>query len=54
MFKYYSGVALMCVVFAVLALLFSRHGVQLACIYTGIGFVFLGIGFLTNKPESRW
>ncbi len=44
----------MCGVFAVLAIFFSQHGLQLASIYVGMGLVFLGIGFLTKNPKSRW
>lgn len=54
MLKFFSGVAIMCAVFAVFAVFFSQHGLQLASIYAGMGLVFLGIGFLTRSPKSRW
>lgn len=54
MFKYFSGIAIMCVVFAVMAVFYSNHGFQLASIYLGVGCAFFGVAVLTASPKSRW
>ncbi|SFU98401.1 hypothetical protein [Alicyclobacillus macrosporangiidus] len=54
MFKYYAGIAIMCVIFAVLALFFSANAATLATIFMGMAAAFIAIGFVTSGPESRW
>lgn len=54
MFKYYLGIAIMCALFAVVAVFFSEHAATLATIFLGMGGAFLAIAFVTAGPESRW
>jgi uncharacterized membrane protein len=53
-FKYYLGIAIMCAIFAVLALFFSAHAATLASIFLGMGGAFLALAFVTSGPEHRW
>lgn len=52
MFKYYSGIAIMCIIFAVLALFFSANAATLASIFFGMAGAFVAIAFVT--ADSRW
>ena len=54
MFKYYTGIAIMCVVFAVMALFFSEAATTLATIFMGMAAAFVAVAFVTAGPESRW
>ncbi|GMA52487.1 hypothetical protein GCM10025857_38440 [Alicyclobacillus contaminans] len=54
MFKYYTGIAIMCVIFAVLSLFFSQHATRLAAIFLGMSGAFVAIAFVTGDPKSRW
>lgn len=54
MFKYYLGIALMCGIFALVALFFSAHAPTLASIFVGMGGAFLALAFVTSGRESRW
>ncbi|MCL6515748.1 hypothetical protein [Alicyclobacillus sp.] len=54
LFKYYAGIAIMCAVFAVLALFFSANAATLATIFMGMAAAFIAIGFVTSGPDSRW
>jgi hypothetical protein len=53
-FKYYTGIAIMCTIFAVMALFFSQHAPTLATIFMGMAGAFVAIGFVTSGRESRW
>lgn len=53
-FKYYTGIAIMCAVFAVMALFFSQNAATLASIFIGMAGAFVAIGFVTSGRESRW
>lgn len=52
MFKYYTGIAIMCVIFAILALFFSSNAATLATIFLGLAGAFVAIAFVT--ADSRW
>ncbi|MCL6547862.1 MAG: hypothetical protein K6T30_03015 [Alicyclobacillus sp.] len=54
MFKYYMGIAVMCGIFALMALFFSAHAATLATIYMGMAGAFIAIAFVTSGRESRW
>lgn len=54
MYRYYLGIALMCVVFAVFSLLLSVKPVLMGAIFTAFAGGFLAIAFITSGPESRW
>lgn len=54
MFRYYFGISLMCLLFAVVALLLSQATATVAIIFVGIAGAFLSIAFITSGPESRW
>lgn len=54
MFRYYLGIAIMCAIFAVFALLLSHNAAALAAVFVGIAGAFLSIAFITSGPESRW
>ncbi|HEU4963446.1 MAG TPA: hypothetical protein VFV52_06225 [Bacilli bacterium] len=54
MYRYYLGIAIMCVVFAVFALLLASKPVLLAAIFTAFAGGFLAIAYITSGPESRW
>lgn len=54
MFKYYTGIGIMCALFALMAAFFSDNGAALATIFLGMGGAFVAIGFVTAGPGSRW
>ncbi|GAX91820.1 hypothetical protein [Effusibacillus lacus] len=54
MFRYYLGISIMCVIFAVFALFLAHEPAALATIFVGIAGAFLSIAFITSGPESRW
>lgn len=54
MFKYYLGLAIMCVIFAVMAVFFSEHGPTLTTIFLAMAGAFVALGFVTNGRASRW
>ncbi|MBX5436164.1 MAG: hypothetical protein IRZ33_02990 [Alicyclobacillaceae bacterium] len=54
MFKYYMGIAIMCAIFALMALFFSSRAATLATIYMGMAGAFIAIAFVTSGRESRW
>ncbi|MCL6442828.1 MAG: hypothetical protein K6T83_05110 [Alicyclobacillus sp.] len=54
MFKYYLGIAIMCSLFAVLALFFSQNAPTLATIFLGMAGAFVAIAFVTSGRQSRW
>lgn len=51
-FKYYSGIAIMCVIFAIMALFFSSNAATMAAIFLGMAAAFVAIAFVT--ADSRW
>lgn len=53
-FKYYTGIAIMCVIFAVTALFFSQNAPTLATVFMGMAGAFIAIAFVTSGRESRW
>ncbi|MDI3328883.1 MAG: hypothetical protein QJR06_10040 [Alicyclobacillaceae bacterium] len=55
MFRYYSGVAIMCVLFAIFTLFLGERSPEaLATIFIGFAGAFLAVAFITSGPESRW
>ncbi|QQE76894.1 hypothetical protein [Alicyclobacillus sp. SO9] len=52
MFRYYTGIAIMCVVFAVMALFFSDHRTTMTTIFLAMAAAFEAIAFVT--ADSRW
>jgi hypothetical protein len=54
MLKFYLGVAIMCVVFAVFAAFFSEHALILSSIFLAIGLVFAIIAVLARGAKWRW
>lgn len=52
MFRYYTGIAIMCVVFALLAVFFSDHAITLTTIFLSMAAAFMAIAFVT--ADSRW
>ncbi|TCP59493.1 hypothetical protein EV586_101712 [Tumebacillus sp. BK434] len=54
MYRYYMGIALMCLVMAVFGLLLSVNAAAFATILVGFAGAFLAIAFITAGPESRW
>ncbi|MCL6631277.1 MAG: hypothetical protein K6T63_01470 [Alicyclobacillus herbarius] len=54
MFKYYLGIAIMCVFFALTALFFSQHAATLATIFLAMSGAFVALAFVTSGPEHRW
>lgn len=54
MFKYYLGLAIMCVIFSVMAAFFSDHGQTLTTIFLAMAGAFVAIGFVTSGRKSRW
>ncbi|WP_200759845.1 hypothetical protein [Effusibacillus dendaii] len=54
MFRYYLGIAIMCLAFALFAMFLSANPAAVASIYVGIAGAFLAIAFITSGPESRW
>lgn len=54
MFKYYLGLAIMCVIFSVMAAFFSDHGTTLTTIFLAMGGAFVALGFVTSGRASRW
>jgi hypothetical protein len=53
-FKYYTGIAVMCTIFAVMALFFSANAPTLAAIFMAMAGAFVAIGFVTSDRKSRW
>lgn len=54
LFKYYMGICIMCVIFAITALFFSANAGTLAVVYLAMAGAFLAIAFVTSGRESRW
>ncbi|MCL6453271.1 MAG: hypothetical protein K6T78_06515 [Alicyclobacillus sp.] len=54
MFKYYTGIAIMCVIFALMAVFFSEQAATLATIFLGMAGAFIAIGFVTGGRDARW
>lgn len=54
MLKFYMGVAIMCVVFAVFAAFFSEHALVLASIFLAMGLVFAIVAFMARGAKWRW
>lgn len=54
MLKFYLGVAIMCLVFAVLAAFFSQHAPILCSIFIALGLVFAIIAVLARGAKWRW
>ncbi|WP_018131965.1 hypothetical protein [Effusibacillus pohliae] len=54
MFRYYLGISIMCVIFALFALFLSEKPAAIATVFVGIAGAFLSIAFITAGPESRW
>ena len=54
MFRYYLGVAIFCLVFAVFSIFIAANAAALIAIFLGLAGVFLTIAFITSGPESRW
>ncbi|BCJ85769.1 hypothetical protein skT53_07540 [Effusibacillus dendaii] len=54
LFRYYLGIAIMCLAFALFAMFLSANPAAVASIYVGIAGAFLAIAFITSGPESRW
>ncbi|PWK14409.1 hypothetical protein C7459_105166 [Tumebacillus permanentifrigoris] len=54
MYRYYMGIAIMCVVFAAFGVLLSEHAAAYATIIFGFAGAFMAIAFITSGPESRW
>lgn len=54
MFKYYTGVGIMCMIFALMAVFFSEQAATLATVFIGMAGAFIAIGFVTSDAQSRW
>jgi hypothetical protein len=54
LFKYYMGICVMCLIFAVVALFFSANAGTMAVVYLSMAGAFLAIAFVTSGRESRW
>ena len=54
MYRFYMGIALMCLMFAVFGLLLSFNSAAFATVMLGFAGAFLAIAFITSGPESRW
>ena len=54
MLKFYLGIALMCVAYAIMAVFFSEHAAILITILLGIALIFVIIAFLTRGSKWRW
>jgi hypothetical protein len=53
-FKYYTGIAIMCSIFAILAVFFSANPIVLTTIFLSMAGAFLAIAFVTSGSEHRW
>lgn len=54
LFKYYLGISIMCVIFAIMAIFFSVNAATLAVVFLAMAGAFLAIAFVTSGRESRW
>jgi len=54
LFKFYLGIAIMCVIFSVAAVFFSEHSATLATVFLGMSGAFVAIAFVTSGREHRW
>ena len=54
MYRYYMGIAIMCMMFALFGILLSANAAAYATITLGFAGAFLAIAFITSGPESRW
>lgn len=54
MFKFYTGIAIMCALFALMAVFFSASAATLATVFLGMAGAFIAIAFVTSGPKSRW
>jgi len=53
-FKYYTGIAIMCMIFALMAVFFSLQAATLATVFIGMAGAFVAIAFVTSDAKSRW
>jgi len=54
MYRYYFGIAIMCVMFALFGLFLSSNAAAFTTIMVGFAGAFMAIAFITSGPESRW
>ncbi|MGZ4106104.1 MAG: hypothetical protein ACXVDJ_11350 [Tumebacillaceae bacterium] len=54
MFRYYLGIAIMCVVFAIFSVILSDNAAAMSTVMVGFAGAFMAIAFITSGPESRW
>ncbi len=54
MLKFYLGIAMMCVAYALMATFFSQHVLTLDTIFLCMAFVFTLIALFTRGAKWRW
>ena len=54
MYRYYMGIAIMTLLFAVFGMILSENAAAFTTIMVGFAGAFAAIAFITSGPESRW
>lgn len=55
MFRFYFGIAIMCLIFAIASLLLSNIGGEImATVFIALAGGLLAVGLITSGPKSRW
>lgn len=53
-YRYYMGIAIMTLLFAVFGMILSENAAAFTTIMVGFAGAFAAIAFITSGPESRW
>lgn len=54
-FRFYFGIAIMCLIFAIASLLLSNIGGEImATVFIALAGGLLAVGLITSGPKSRW